>query len=227
MKTTRRLAPKFSSAEDRIPLAQQLYCNLKNDIVTCRLKPGLSFTEEWLCTKYGASRTTVRDACLRLSEEDLLQWVPKKGYSVSEITIRDLNELFQLRAILESAAVELACGLKDPARLKRAYELARVTYEPGNSDSFTAFLDTNQEFHSLIADMSGNQRLIQQLGHVLVHFSRFSYLTMGVDSYGPNVADEHISILDAIHQGDVETARRHSLSHMQKSKERAVRYFLR
>jgi DNA-binding GntR family transcriptional regulator len=207
-------------------LAQQLYRALKKDIVTCALKPGLSFTEDWLCQKYGASRTTVRDACLRLAKEDLLEWVPKKGYSVSDITIRDLNELFQLRGVLESAAAEMACACKDPERMARAEELARITYEAGNRDSFPAFLEANHEFHSVLAEMSGNGRLTEQLNHVLVHFARFSYLTMAADSYGPNVVQEHQEILDAIRRGDVEAARSHTISHMQRSKERAIRYFL-
>ena len=207
------------------PLAQQLYNALKRDIVTCSLKPGLAFTEEWICGKYGASRTTVRDACLRLSKEELLQWVPKKGYSVSDITIRDLNELFQLRSILESAAAEMACSCKDAVRMERAGQLVAMSYEAGDRASFPVFLEANHEFHVLIAEMSGNQRLCQQLTNVLTHFARFSYLTMAADSYGPNVINEHRMILDAIGRGDSSAARTLTLEHMQKSKERAVRYF--
>jgi GntR family transcriptional regulator, rspAB operon transcriptional repressor len=213
-------------AKDGTSLAQQLYGALKREIVTCQLKPGLSFTENWLCRKYSASRTTVRDACLRLSKEELLHWVPKKGYSVSEMSIQDLNELFQLRAILETAAAEMACTSKDPVRLERAYQLARVTYEAGDLHTFPVFLEANHEYHSLIAEMSGNRRLSQQLGQVLVQFSRFSYLTMAADSYGPDVVDEHKRIFEAIKNGDAGAARRYTLSHMQHSKERAVRYFL-
>jgi len=226
VKTESELSRSTSAGEEGTSLAQKLYNALKRDIVTCHLKPGLSFTEDWLCRKYGASRTTVRDACLRLSKEELLQWVAKKGYSVSEITIKDLNELFQLRAVLEAAAAELACAAKSPQVLARAYELARVTYEAGDRDTFPVFLEANHQFHSLIAEMSGNRWLSQQLGQVLVHFARFSYLSMAADSYGPNVINEHEGIVDAIRDGDVEAARGRTLTHMHQSKERAVRYFL-
>jgi len=214
------------TGEQTSSLTQQLYACLKRDIVTCQIQPGLSVTEDWLCRKYGASRTTVRHACLRLSKEELLQWVPQKGYSVTGITIQDLNELFQFREILETAAAELACAAKSPELIARAYELAKITYEAGNRDTFPAFVEVNHEFHCLIAEMSGNRRLCQQLTQVLVHFARFSYLTMAADSYGSDVMKEHERILDAIRDGDVEAARTRSSRHMLQSKERAVRYFL-
>jgi len=215
-----------SNGEEATSLAQQLYSALKRDIVTCALKPGLSFTENWACRKYGASRTSVRDACAKLAKEDLLHWVPKKGYSVSEITIRDLNELFQLRGILEAAAAELACNAADEERLTRAEELARHSYEKSDRAKFLGFLEANHEFHLLVAQMSGNTRLLEQLDQVLVHFARFSYLTMAADSYGPDVVREHTEIVAAIRSHDVVAARRLTIEHMVRSKERAVRYFL-
>jgi DNA-binding GntR family transcriptional regulator len=216
---------KKSSHDSGNSLAQQLYTALKRDIVTCALKPGLSFTENWAAKKYGASRTTIRDACLRLAKEDLLEWVPKKGYSVSDISVRDLNELFQLRTFLEAAAAELACGCDDQELLAKAAELATATYEARDKLDFLRFLDANHEFHVLIAEMSGNTRLYHLLDHVMIHFARFSYLTMAADSYGPDVVREHQGIVESIRCKNVEAARRLTMEHMQRSKERAVRYF--
>ncbi len=207
-------------------MSQKLYTTLKRDIVTCRIRPGSPLTEAWLCNRYGASRTVVRDACLRLSKDELLGWVPNKGHHVTEITMQDMNEWFELRGILEAGTAELASERARPEQIREAEKLARATYKAGDKQSYVDFLELNHNFHVLLAEMGGNRRLFDQLDHVLIHFARFSYLTMAADSYSASVVQEHCQVLDSIRKGDPKRARQATLEHIRLSKERAVRYFL-
>jgi len=223
LKRPRRVADAHLGTE---LFSQQLYALLKQDLVTCQIRPGFSLTESWVGKRYGASRTTVRDACLRLTKDELLGWVPNKGYFVADVSLQDLHELFELRGVLETAAVEFACVRHDPTLLAEAETLANASYETGDRESYLRFMEENHKFHSLIAKMSGNRRLFDNLDRVLVHFARFSYLTIA-GTCGEDSVREHHGILDAIRRGDCAAARQEILSHMRLSKERAIRYFLK
>jgi len=67
--------------------AQRIYKELKQDIVTCKLAPGLSISELEMCVRYAPSRTPVREACRRLGDESLMQMTPFRGYSITPLTI--------------------------------------------------------------------------------------------------------------------------------------------
>ena len=73
--------------------AQRIYKELKQDIVTCKLAPGLSISELEMCKRYDASRTPVREACRRLGNESLMQMVPFRGYSITPLTIEEYRNL--------------------------------------------------------------------------------------------------------------------------------------
>src|SRR5262245_27992163 len=65
-----------------VPLSYQLYVAIKQDILTCELAPGAAITERWICKKHNASRTPIREACLWLARDGLLESIPNKGYAV-------------------------------------------------------------------------------------------------------------------------------------------------
>ena len=95
-------------------LADRIYEELKAEIVSCRYKPGASLTEVELANKFNVSRTPIREVCNRLLKEDLLQSIPYKGYIISPLSLQDLHELYQIRAILEPHAAESAARNPSP-----------------------------------------------------------------------------------------------------------------
>jgi DNA-binding GntR family transcriptional regulator len=210
-----------------VPLSYQLYVAIKRDILTCELAPGAAITERWICKKHNASRTPIREACLWLARDGLLESIPNKGYAVSNLSLQDLNELFQLRSVLEVAAVELAIrAVPDPALLAQAEEICGISYEAGDRQGYFRWLEANHEFHQLIARMGRNRRLVDELDRVNAHFIRLFYMTMPPNSAAPTFSKEHLALLDVIRKGDVEAARQGMADHIQHSKERAIRYFL-
>src|SRR5258708_31298850 len=100
--TTASTSPTRSSLGDRV------YQALKRDIITGVFPSGDALTEKQLAKRYRGSRTPVREAAVRLQQENLLRIVPNRGYFVRHITINELSELYEYRAALEGACAELA-----------------------------------------------------------------------------------------------------------------------
>ena len=90
---------------ENLPLKQVAYETLKRKIITCEILPGSLLTEDMLCEELNASRTPVRDAVSRLEQENLVSIMPKKGIRVNRVSMNNIRELFEVRCLLEPAAV--------------------------------------------------------------------------------------------------------------------------
>src|SRR5476649_1796635 len=88
------------------PLAEQVYQRLKTDIFNFRLFPGDRFSENGIAQYYGVSRTPMRDGLFRLQREGYLEVGFRRGWKVSPINFDQLDQLYDLRIVLEVAAVE-------------------------------------------------------------------------------------------------------------------------
>src|ERR1700754_263710 len=98
--------------------SKRIYKELKQDVVTCTLAPGLSISEQEMCERYRASRTPVREACRKLCEESLMQMVPFRGYSIPPLTIEEYRNLHELQAAVDPAVAVLASERATPAQIK-------------------------------------------------------------------------------------------------------------
>ncbi|MDZ7632579.1 MAG: GntR family transcriptional regulator [Gemmatimonadaceae bacterium] len=134
-----------------MPLAEAAYHRLRNMILSGELPPESSLTENSIVDRIEIGKTPVREAMRRLVLEGLLEVTPRLGYTVKAVTRDDIDNLFQMRAILEVAAAELALDRLDDASIDRLLELSVVGYDPADMDSLTTFVTVNAEFHDIIA----------------------------------------------------------------------------
>ena len=86
-------------------LRDNVYENLRSDILTCRLAPGDDMREQELAERYAVSRQPVREALLRLEREHLVTVQPRQGYRVNPISLSDARDLLRFRFALEPACV--------------------------------------------------------------------------------------------------------------------------
>jgi len=133
------------------PLVDQAYFAIKRSVIDCELAPGESITEEQLAQQYRVGRAAVRAALKRLTQEKLVDIGVRQRYTVTPLTLRHVNELFAVRALLEPHAARLAAGRIDAAHLRRLDELCQARYVVGDIFSARAFLRLNTEFHTTIA----------------------------------------------------------------------------
>lgn len=162
------------AAEDRPPSrASDAYRVIRDRIVTCRLTPGQRVTEKQLADELGFGLTPVRQALVRLSAEELIRALPRRGYQVAPLTIESVNELFQVWRIVGPAIAELA-GPRIPAsereRLTAEHNAAFAAARK-NRDAYE-LLEASQALWTVMAEAAGNARLAQLYYRVLGELRR-------------------------------------------------------
>lgn len=193
---------------DRTPLSlsagDDAYHRLRRDVISCRLAPGAFVTEPELMARYDIRKTSCRLALTRLTQEGLVRSRPRKGHQITPITLRDVEEVFQLRVLLEPLAARLAVGRVDLDQL-RALEAACREPHPvlGLTAQIDVFMDANKAFHLAIAEASGNQRLQRQLSALLDEMSRLVALGFGVQKTKPEIKHDHNALIEAFAEHDV------------------------
>lgn len=206
----------------KMPLTERVYQSLRRDIITAFFKPGEGLTEQMLAKRYSTSRTPVRQAAARAMQENLLRFVPNKGYFVNLISADQLSEMYQFRAILESSCAELAAKKEHSAEsLEKLRKFASVKHEHGNRKSYTRFIDADRNFHVGVAQLTRNAFLVKAVAELRDLVDRLLYLAIEVGDYGVYLAG-HEDIFQAIRDRNPDLAKRLMLEHILESKAKVL-----
>jgi DNA-binding GntR family transcriptional regulator len=200
----------------------RIYRELRQDILALALKPGQLVVERDIARQFGVSKTPVRDALAVLQQDGLIEALPRRGYLVTSITVADVYEMFEVRAVLEGAAAELAATrmtAEDLARLESVTNPlgALVRRAGGRLDrrAMQRLLDYNRHFHLAIARGARNARLLRLIERVLDDGMRL--IAIGY------VANEHEEIVAALRAGDPTRARAAMVNHVLMTQERVLK----
>jgi DNA-binding GntR family transcriptional regulator len=192
------------SGEKTISLAEQAYQRLRQEIMACSLLPGQVVSERDLARGYEMSKTPVREALSQLCHDGLMQRLPGRGYVVAPITIKDIQDIFDLRLILELAAAERAAKEPSLEQIDILRKLSAVRYSLDDPESHKLFLKTNRSFHLALAEAAGNRRLIEELKDLLIEMDRLFHLGLRLRDSSEEMAQEHQEVIVALEIGDVE-----------------------
>lgn len=191
-----------SLTKSQMPLAQSAYERLRNMILSGELPPESAITENSIVDRLAIGKTPVREAMRRLVLEGLLDVTPRLGYTVTAITASDVEDLFQMRVILEVAAAQLAIDRLDGASLDRLTELSTIGYDPDDRESMLTYLSINAEYHEIIARASGNKRLADLISRMMQESRRFIQVAILSENHGRRVIEQHEAIVDALRARD-------------------------
>ncbi|HXS52273.1 MAG TPA: GntR family transcriptional regulator [Usitatibacter sp.] len=177
---------------------------LREDIVLCRLPPGAELREAELAERFGVSKSPVRDALSRLVHEGLVIVMPRQGYRVASISLRDVRDMFEYRAVLEAACLRAVVRNASDEQLRSLDRFRRfdeAAYEDG-------FIGYNRDFHSRLAELCGNARLVGAVAAQMDQMDRV--VTMSVTamrrSDPARLVAQHGSIIDALQRRDARRA---------------------
>lgn len=184
------------------------YGVIKEQIIRCQLAPGTRVTEARLAAELHMGKTPVREALQRLTNEGLVQVMPRHGYQVTPITLRDVQDIFGLRLILEAASARLAAGHVDAEHLRRLDLLCQAGYIPGDRESEAAFLRANTELHATVARATGNRQLAEVMVAILSRMERLFHLGLALRNRTEEMAHEHRDLVEALIVGDGDEAYR-------------------
>jgi DNA-binding GntR family transcriptional regulator len=188
-------------------LADHAFATLKREILACRLAPGEAVSETLVTERFRLGRAAVRAALARLAEEGLVHAVPRRGWMVSVVTVRDIHEVFQLRLMLEPEAAAAAAGHADLARLRQLDDICARGHRPDDADTALDFLEANRGFHVAVAELAGNQRLARQVGRLLDEATRMLVLGLSTRDRSGEMAHEHRDLIAAMIAHDPPRAR--------------------
>ena len=182
------------------------YRTIKDDIISCALRPGQDISEGVLVARYRLGKAPIRSAMMRLRQEGLVVSRGRQGNAVSAVTLRDVQEIFQLRLVLEVTAVRLAAGTVDATRLRSLNEAAHAVWSPGDEASESTYLRANRELHRYVAESSGNQRLAALVVGLMEQHERIVRLGLALQNREHEFHHFHDDLVDALIGGDGDRA---------------------
>jgi DNA-binding GntR family transcriptional regulator len=206
--------------KNRIKLKDRVYSEIKTKIMNFDLKPGQKIYENEIANALGVSRTPIREALSTLLQEGLVTTSSSKGYFISEVSSREIEELYEIRENLETLAIHLAMQKSKPEDWERM-EQELDAAEPGkNSDKPTMQLfEDSHRFHQEIAKLSGNRALLNFLNTIADKMARTYYINILFLDRAKESHNEHVKILQFIKAGDEEKAIVAAGEHFRISKE--------
>ena len=200
------------------PLREIVYEELKRQILVGEIAPGTRMMEVELAEDMGVSRTPVREAIRKLEKEGLVTIEPRRGAYASDISIKDMVDVLEVRQMLEGMAASMAA--------KKVTEEEKLDFVEANSAYKNAVKKGNIEeiirydelFHQLIVSYSGNKTLNQLLSQVQELALRFRYIYYDDFSRYENMPVEHEEIEEAIISGDTQKAKVVAEEHVERLK---------
>jgi len=197
----------------------RIYGLLKTWLIECTLAPGDLLSEVDLARRCETSRTPIREACNRLSQDRWITRIRHKGYLVTPVSVRDLLQLYEYRKLLECFSAEKATTIATPDQLANLEQIMEI--ERHKNAEMPLILAANDLFHLGLAEIAGNQRVLQQLKLTLEYVHRLDKLSTQRDqSWIP-----HGDILAALQERKANEARQAMAVHIEYARDRMLRLF--
>lgn len=203
-------------------LSDQAYNYIKTDIITCIFEPGSQIAQPKLAERYNIGETPIREALKRLSQEGLVESVPRYGYIVSHITFSSIAEFYEIRSILESASVRLTAERASDEQLDALVQLHDFKIIPKDRENYLIFLGRNASLHLQIADATGNTQLFNMIKKLHDRTTRFFHYGLKLYESSEEMRQEHLQIAKALNVRDADLAEKLMREHIMDAQSRVV-----
>lgn len=187
-------------------LPQRAYVRIRKAMFKGDLPPGLPISEPQLSAELGLSRAALRESLVRLETEGYVMRTENGRWQVADMSLTDAEEIYQCRAVLEGLAARLAAVRVSEDLLQEmgtCLQAAKKSYEEGDIDQ--AVLESTR-FHDLLLIGSSNARLERQLDMLRPQLFRNRVLMLNHQTRKADFLDQNQQILDALVEGDADTA---------------------
>lgn len=202
-------------------MPKSVYDRLRADIIAGEFMPGDALGEIALGTRYGTSRTPIREALQRLETDMLVERTPR-GMQVKGSTPEEILDIYEVRIDLEGLAARAAAKRRnelDLARIKAARDAMSDLADPARR------ADTNRGFHETIWAASHNQTLIDQLERLSLHLLRYPSTTLAVEDRWASALAEHDELVEAIENRDPDAAEQLAEQHMSRARDMRLQLY--
>ncbi|MCB2228254.1 MAG: GntR family transcriptional regulator [Desulfarculaceae bacterium] len=187
---------------------------IREEITYGQLSPGERLTEKDLAQRFNASRSTIRE-CLRLLEgEGLLTYAPNKGYRVSKLSVRQVEEIYDLRRILESYAARLSAEKATKAQVAHLKKLQAGCRKAAAKRDLKEWIHYNSQLHYFFYENCGNENLRLLLETLKRRIYRYQYVTIAVSDQFQEFLEVHEKIIEACAAQDGRAAEKAMKKHL-------------
>jgi DNA-binding GntR family transcriptional regulator len=194
--------------------AARVYAALHADIIAMRLPPGATLVEKDLCRTFGVSRTPVREALLRLAEENLVDIYAQIGTFVSRIAAPAVRDAMAMRQALESVTAKHAALNADPIAVRALRRLIATQRECAAAKALAEFHAADEALHQAIAEIAGHPNFWRVIKREKAQIDRFRLLTLPIPDRPARVVAEHNAIVEAIAERNPPAAEAAMRSHL-------------
>ena len=188
----KKIGDNFPNLED------QIYKIIKDKIIWHEIKMGERIIDKKLAEELGVSRSMIRQALTILAKEELLIMIPRNGFYVKEITRKEIEEIYNIRKILEANATELAVPKitsGDIAALEEVFRNAKGDLE---KDEVKSFIETDIELHKLMVDNCGNEYLKKTINEYNDKYAFYRVVDLSRVERAKESYFEHYEIFKAV-----------------------------
>ena len=200
-------------------LTNSLVDDLRTLIVTGQFEPGTRVNEIALASDLCISRSPLREALRTLENEGLILGIHRKGSFVTQVSLEDLTELFQIREMIECYAISLL-KKKGITKLEKALKVAeksitiRIPSPKDSSEIKLAYINAMANFHIELINSADNQQLSLLFKKTNTKNNRYVYMNAFANGSTKHSINEHFKILEHINKKDYETAKQLMRTHI-------------
>ncbi len=201
--TVRAAGPRRSGRPRAATASARVYSDLRAELVSLQRRPGEAISEAEIALSYGVSRTPVREAILKLSDEGLVEIFPQSGIFVARIPLAALPEAIIIRKALEETTARLAAERATSSQILNLHSILERQREASAAADRELFHQADEAFHATIADVATYPGIWKLILQVKVHVDRYRRLTLPQQGRMGQVITEHEVIMSAIERHDV------------------------
>lgn len=180
----------------------EAYIQIKERIISGEYRPGSLLVERTLSDSLGMSRTPIRAALMDLCHTSLVTFVPGKGIYVSVIGLKDIEEIYEVRALLDPAVLLSFMKQATPDQIAALRGFANNMKEAVRMENKEMLIENDVNFHQYYTDYCGNARLAAIICSTVDPFHRFRYITTSSMKMNAVFVEEHLLIMKAIEEND-------------------------
>lgn len=198
----------------RHSLRRQIADALRAAMITGRMRPGVVYSAPALAEEFGVSATPVREAMIDLVKDEMIEAVRNRGFRVVPLSSRDLDELIELRELLEVPAVIALAGAVPEEAAERLRALADEIVAEAEKGDLLRYVDADRRFHTELLALQGNQTLVRMIVQLRNRSRLYGLADLAGRSELVAAAAEHGALLDALVGGDAEGAEKIMRRHL-------------
>ncbi|MGE5544703.1 MAG: GntR family transcriptional regulator [Bacillota bacterium] len=197
------------------PLRELVFEALRDAIIRGILKPGERLMEVQLAEELGVSRTPVREAIRKLELEDLVVMIPRKGAYVSSISLKDIADVFEVRAAMETLAAGLAAERITAEELEELERILVKKAEIIEANDLDRLVEIDTLFHECLYQASRNAKLVQIINNLSEQIHRFRSTSLASPGRMKEALEEHRKIVEAISERNISLAQALAQEHIE------------